>query len=133
VEMEEEALVRGVGVPACTSEPPPNSSLSKAEDSLGGRSVEPFGQSREHQGDLVRGGFQAIQRGVVSGTEGAVAGLTAKSLDRLSTPMLAVPDKCMDMSVCDPTVQTLLIGASEVLRIHPLGCSPAAFHHTAGA
>ena len=47
--------------------------------------------------------------------------------------MLAVPDKCMDMSVCDPAVQTLLIGASEAFGGYPLGCSPAAFHLAPGA
>jgi len=68
MEMEEEALEQGVRVPTCTSEPPRNSGLSKAEDPLGGGRIEPFGQSREHHGDLVRGGFQAIQGGVASGT-----------------------------------------------------------------
>ncbi len=39
MEMAEEALVQGVRVPACTSEPPRNRGLSKAEDPLGGGRV----------------------------------------------------------------------------------------------
>ena len=128
MEMEEEALVQGVRVPACTSEPPRNSGLSKAEDPLGGGRVEPFGQRREHHGDLVRGGFQAIQGGVASGTERAVARLAAKGLDLLSTPMLAVPDKRMDVSVSDAKVRALLVRTGEALGVDPLGGSPTAFH-----
>ena len=48
-------------------------------------------------------------------------------------PVLAIPNESMDVSVCDPEVQTLLVGTGEALRIHPLGCSPAAFHLTPGA
>jgi hypothetical protein len=48
-------------------------------------------------------------------------------------PVLAIPDESMDVSVCDPEVQTLLVGTGEALRIHPLWCSPAAFHLTPGA
>src|SRR5260221_18045 len=47
--------------------------------------------------------------------------------------MLAVPDQCMEGSVCDPEVQTLLIGTSETFGIDPLGGSPSAFHLTPGA
>jgi hypothetical protein len=44
-EMAKEALVQGVRVLACTSEPSRNSGLSKAEDPLGGGNIKPFGQS----------------------------------------------------------------------------------------
>jgi hypothetical protein len=130
--MAEEALVEGVRVPACTSEPPRNRGLSKAEDPLGGGSVQPFGQRREHHSDLLRGGFQAIQGGVASGTEGAVARRASKGLDRLSTPMLAVPDKCMVVSVCDPEVAALSVGTGEARGVDPLRCAPAAFHLAPG-
>jgi hypothetical protein len=60
MEMEEEALMQRVRVLACTSEPPRNRGLSKAEDPQGFGRVEPFGQSREYHGNLVRGGFQSI-------------------------------------------------------------------------
>ncbi len=128
MEMAEEALVQGVRVPACTGEPPRNRGLSKAEDPLGRGRVQPFGQRREHHSDLVRGGFQAIQRGVASGTEGAVASLTTERLDLLSTAMLAVPDKRMDVSVCDAKVRALRVRTGEALGVDPLGCSPSAFH-----
>ncbi len=78
-------------------------------------------------------GFSGDTRGVASGTEHSVASLAAKGLDRLSTPMLAIPDKCMEVNVGDPVVQTLLIGTSEALGGYPLGCSPAAFHLAPGA
>src|SRR5438128_6413314 len=127
LELEEEALVQGVRVPTCTSEPPRNSGLSKAEDPPGFGRIEPFGQSREHHGDLVRGGFQAIQGGVASGTACAVARLATKGLDRLSTPMLAVPDKRMDVSVSDAKVRALRVRTGEALSVYAFGCSPAAF------
>jgi hypothetical protein len=44
VQMAEEALVQGVRVPACPSEPSRHRGLSKAKDPLCGGKVEPFGQ-----------------------------------------------------------------------------------------
>ena len=93
MEMAEEALVQGVCVPACTREPPRNRGLLKAKDPQGFGSVQPFGQRREHHSDLLRGGFQAMQGGVASGTEGAVARRASKRLDPLSTAMLAIAEK----------------------------------------
>src|SRR5512135_2508132 len=104
MEMAEEALMQGVRVPACTREPPRDRGLSKAEDALGRGSVQPFGQSREHHSDLVRGGVQAIQGGVASGTERAVAGLAANGLDLLNTPMFAISHPSMDSSISDAKV-----------------------------
>jgi len=43
--------------------------------------------------DLVREGFQPVQRGVASRTEGGAAGLTAKGLDPFGTAMRAIPKK----------------------------------------
>ncbi len=91
VEMAEEALVQGVRVLASSGEPGGNGGLTKAEDPLCGRGVQPFGQRREHHGDLLRGGFQTIQGGVAPGSERGTAGLTAKGLDALGTAMLAIP------------------------------------------
>jgi hypothetical protein len=93
MQMAEEALVQGVCVPACSSEPPRQSGLSKAEDSLGGGKVEPFSQRSEHHGDLVRRGFQPVQGGMAPRTERRVAGLAAKRLDPLSATMLAIAKK----------------------------------------
>ena len=44
--MEEEALVQDVRIPACTREPTRNRGLSKAEDALSRRRIQPFGQRR---------------------------------------------------------------------------------------
>jgi len=133
VQMEEEALVQDPRVLARTGEPGGNGGLSKAENPFSGRWVQSFSQRSEHDGDLVSGSFQPVEGRVAPGSERAVAGLTAKGLDRLSTPMLAVPDQCMEMSVCDPEVQTLLIETCETFGVDPLGRSPSAFHLTPGA
>ncbi len=83
--MDEEVLVQGLCVPACTSEPRRDGGLAIAEDPFGGGSVQPFGQSREHHSDLGRGSFQTIQ--------GGVAGLTTKRLDPLSLAMSAISEE----------------------------------------
>jgi hypothetical protein len=67
--------------------------LSVAENPLGRGWVEPFGERREHHGDLLRGGFQTIQRSVASGSERDAAGRTSKGLDPLSAAMLAIAKK----------------------------------------
>jgi len=72
-------------------------------------------------------GFQTVQGHVASGSEGGAASLTAKRLDLLSMTVLPIPDESMDVSVCDPKVQTLLIGTGEALGVDPLGCSSPAF------
>jgi hypothetical protein len=49
-----------MGVLASTSQPGGDSRLTIAEDSFRRGRIEPFGQRREHHGDLLRGGFQTI-------------------------------------------------------------------------
>ena len=93
MQMAEDALVQGVHVPACSSEPSRHRGLSKAKDPLCGGKVEPFGQSREHHGDLLQGRFQAIQGSVASSAERGAARLTAKGLDRLGSAMRAIAKK----------------------------------------
>src|SRR5215469_14575885 len=66
--------------------------------------------------------------GVASGTKCGVAGLTTKRLDPLDMAMLAIPDQGMDMSIGDPEVRALLVGAGEPLGVDAFGCSPSAFH-----
>ena len=48
VQMAEEALVQGMRVLACTSEPGRDGGLTKAEDPFGGGRIQPFSQGREH-------------------------------------------------------------------------------------
>jgi hypothetical protein len=133
VQMAEEALVQGVRVLASTGQPGGNGGLSKAEDPFGCGRVQSFGQRREHHGDLVRGGFQTIQRRVVSSTERGAAGLATKGLDPLNTAMLAIPDQRMNVCVCQAEVGALRVGAGETLGVYPLGCSSTAFHLTPGS
>jgi hypothetical protein len=118
LEMTEEALVQGLCVLACTSEPRRDGGLSKAKDPFGGGGIQSFGQRSEHYCDLMRRGFQAIQGCVASSTERGVAGLTAKGLDALGLAMFAIPNQGVDVSVCDPGVQALWVGTSEAVGVH---------------
>src|SRR5260221_7050231 len=126
-------LMEGVRVLPSAREPGGDGSLTIPEDPFGSGRVQPFSERREHRGDVVRRGFQAIQGSVASGTEGGAAGLTAKGLDPLGLAMLAIPNQSVDVSICDPEVRALLVGTSEALGVHSLGCSPAAFHLAPGA
>ena len=101
--------------------------LSKAEDPLGGGRIEPFGQRREHYGDLVRRDFQTVQGGVTSGGERGASGLTTKGLDVLDTAMRAISDQGMSVSSGDAEVRALLVCTGETLCVHPLGGSSPAF------
>jgi len=101
--------------------------LTVAEDPLCGRRIQTFGQRREHHGDLVRGSFQSVQRGVASSTERGAAGRASKRLDLLGMPMLAISDEGVDLTIGDPEVRTLRVGTSEALGVHSLGCSSPAF------
>ena len=60
MEMAEGAPVQGLRMLPCTSEPGRDGRLSVAKDPLGCGWVEPFGQRREHHGDLLGRGFQTI-------------------------------------------------------------------------
>ena len=57
LEMGEEALVQGLSVLTCAPEPGGDGGLPVAEDPFGRGRVQPFGQRREHHGDLLRRGF----------------------------------------------------------------------------
>jgi hypothetical protein len=72
-----------LSVPACTQQPPCNRGLSKAEDAFRRGRVQPFGQRRQHHGDLLRGHFQTIERRVASSAERGATRLTAKDRTRL--------------------------------------------------
>jgi hypothetical protein len=127
VQMAEEALVQGVRVLASTGQPGGDGGLSKAEDPFGSRRIQPFGQCREHDGDLVRRGFQPVQGSVAPGSEGGAAGLTAKGLDALGMPMLAIADQSVNVRIGDAAVRALLIGTGIAVGDDPLGRAPAAF------
>jgi hypothetical protein len=65
MEMAEEALVQGVRVRARAGKPGGNGRLPVAEDSLGGGSVQSFGQGRQHDGDPAREGVFNRYKGVL--------------------------------------------------------------------
>src|SRR5690348_9882484 len=133
VEMEEDPLVQSVRVYTCTSEPGGDSGLTITEDAFGGGRIQPFRQGREHQGDLLRGGFQTIQGCVPPGSEGGAASLTAKGLDMLGLAVLAITNQRMDLSISNAEVQALLVGTGVSLGADSLGGSPAAFDLAPGA
>src|SRR5258706_13167545 len=74
---------------ASAREPRRDGGLTITEDPLGSGRVQPFGQARQHQCDLLRGGFQTIQRRVASSTEGGTGGLAGKGLDPVGMAVLA--------------------------------------------
>src|SRR2546429_148528 len=130
MQMAEDALVQGVRVPACSSEPSRHRGLSKAKDPLGGGKVEPFGQSREHHGDLLRGRFQAIQGGVASSAERGAASLTPERLDVLGLTMFAIAHQSVLSSVSVAKVGALSVRTGEPFGVDAFGGSPSAFHLT---
>jgi hypothetical protein len=56
---------------------------------------------------------------VAPGRKRRAAGLTPKGLDRFSLTMLAIANESMHVCVCDPEVQTLLIGTGEAFGGYP--------------
>jgi len=99
VEMAEGALVQGLCVLASSGQPGGDGGLSVAEDPFSGRRVQPFGECRQHYGDLVRGSFQTVQGRVASSTECDVAGLTTKRLDSFGLAMLTITNQRMHMRI----------------------------------
>ena len=108
-EMAEEMFVQGLCVLTSTEQPDRDRGVSTAEDPQGFGWVEPFGQRPEHQRAPRRPGtgrrFQTIQGGVAAGAERSAASRTSKGLDRLSTPMLAIPKKprALERQCCQST------------------------------
>src|SRR5260370_34458023 len=101
--------------------------LSVVKDPFGSGRVQPFGQRREHDCDLLGGGFQTIQGSVTSSTERGAAGLTAKRLDALSMAMLAISNESMGSSVSDAKVRALRDGTGVPFSAYALGRVSAAF------
>jgi hypothetical protein len=60
VQMAEGLLVQRLCVFSRASQPGGDRGLSRAKDPRGRRRIQPLGQRREHHGDLLGRGFQAI-------------------------------------------------------------------------
>jgi len=133
LEMGEEALVQGLCMLPSAGEPGGDGGPLVAEDPLSCGRVEPFGQRREHHGDLVRGSFQTVQGSVAPGSERGTASRTSKRLDVLGMAVLAIANQRMNLSIGNAAVPTLLVGAGIPLGVHSLGGSLPAFHLTPGA
>src|SRR5262249_17797135 len=113
-----------------TGPPDHDRALSKAETPLGGGGVQPFGQRRQDQGDLVRRSFQTVQGRVASSTERGTAGRTSKLLDALGLAMPAISHQSVDSNVRDAKVRALRVGTGEAVGGYALGCSSPTFHLT---
>ncbi len=131
-EMAEAAFVQELRVLTCTSQPGGNGRLPGAEDPCGGGRVQTFGQRREHHGDLLRGGFQAVQRRVAPGGERGAASLATKRLDWFTAAMFAIPNERMEGSVGVAEVGALTVGTGEAFGVNAFGCTSAAFHLSPG-
>jgi hypothetical protein len=128
-----EALVQALSVQPSTSEPGGDGGLTVAEDPLGSRKIQPFGQRRQNHGDLLGGSFQPVQRRVAPRTERRATSETSKGLDPLDMAMLAISDQRVNLSISDAKVEARSVGTGETLGVYLLGCSAAAFHLTPGA
>jgi hypothetical protein len=69
---------------------------------------------------------------VASGSERGTASLAAECLNALGLAMLAISDQSVDVSIGDPEIQALLIGAGEALGVYAFGSSSLAFDLTPG-
>ena len=107
--------------------------LSVTENTLSSGRVQPFGQRREHHGNLVRRGFQTVQGSGAPGSERGMARRASKGLDPFGTAMLAIANQGMNVGIGDPEVRARLVGTSEALGVYSLRCSPAAFDLAPGA
>src|SRR5947209_7308970 len=131
-EMAEGALVQDLSMRALARQPRGDRGLTGAEDPRGLGRVQPFCQRREHPCDLMRRGFQTVERSVMSSAERGVASLTTERLDVLGLAMLAIANQRVDVSIGDAAVEAPSVGTSEALGVHALGSSPTAFHLTPG-
>jgi hypothetical protein len=126
--MVEEVLVQGVCVLTSTEQPGRDRGLSKAEDPLGGGSVQPFGQRVIRTMAIWCDGVFTRYKGVVRrARERAATGLAAKCLHALSTAMFAISHQSVDSSIIDAKVRTLLVRTSEAFGVYPLGALPGGF------
>ncbi len=132
VEVTEAVLVQGLCMFPCAREPGGDRGLSVAEDPLGSRKIQPFGQRGEHQCDLPRGGFQTVQGSVAPGSERGAASLTTKRLDLFGLAMFAVANQRMSVRVCHTEVGALVVGTGVAFGVDPLGGSSSTFHLAPG-
>jgi hypothetical protein len=98
LQVAEATLMEVLSVASCASEPRRDGGLTITEDPFGGGWVQTFGQRREHHGDLLGGGFQMVQRSIVSSAERGAASLTKERLDRFSAAMFAISDSTLSTS-----------------------------------
>jgi hypothetical protein len=127
VQVTETALVQGLSVLASVRQPAGDGRLPIAEDAFSRRSIQPFGQCREHHGDLLRGSFQMIQRSIASRAERGVASRTSERLDPRSRPMLAIANQRVDLSIGNAKVEARWVGTGEAFGGYPSGGLPVGF------
>ncbi len=119
--------MQGLRVFASAKQPGGDGGLPVAENTLSSRRIQSFSQRRQHNGDLLRRGFQTVQGRVAPGSERGSAGLAAERLDLLNTPMFAIPDESMDSSISDAKVPALSVRTGEAFGIYAFGSSRRLF------
>jgi len=133
LEVAEIVRVKGLSVLASTREPGGDGGRPGAEDPRGRRRIQPFRKRREDHGDLLGRGFQPVQRGVESSTEGGATRLTTERLDALETAMLAIPDERVNLRIGVCEVGALRVGTGVTLGIDAFGSTSPAFDLAPGA
>jgi len=122
-QLAEGSFVQALRMRSCPHEPGRDGGMLDTKDALGRRQIQPFGQSTQHQRDVMGRRFQAIQRRVDASTEGRPTGLAEKRLDALGSPMAAVSHQSMDLRIGDPVVLTRPVWASKAPSHHAFGRS----------
>jgi hypothetical protein len=96
--------------------------------------VQPFSQSRQHHGDLVRRGFQTGQGSGTPGSERGTAGRTSKGLDPLGMAMRTIAKKTHERVRLSCRRRGTLGWDCFARGVHADGALPAGFSsHSRGA
>ena len=90
-----------------------------------GPALQPTQPAPWRQG--TRGRFQPVEGRVAPGSERGTAGLTPKGLDRLGTPMLAIPDQRVELRIGVAKVLALRVRTGEAFSVDSFGRSSPTF------
>ncbi len=87
----------------CSSpcQPGRDGGVAMSEHAHGGGQIEPFGQGCQHFANPPGRRFEPIEWCVTAGAERGATGLAAQGLNSLGSPMCAITDECMHLSIND--------------------------------
>lgn len=109
-QIAEEIVVPTLTVRARPFKPTSESGIGVTGETHEDRNIDAFCQKPEDKLDLLRVGFEIVQRGIDTTRKDFGAGLAFKTLNAM---MRTVPNAGMKWVVGDPTIQTVKIGASK--------------------